>query len=347
MNRRKPRVIVFYGGPTSNFDLSSETGQWVCEYIPRAKYDVTPVEVTADGHWKVPLGNLPRSGSVKRAMEMLSQAIQPLAPSKALERLLDRPVDSLVTVVRGQGGDDGSLHSLGHALHIPVAGSPQNACQQTSNKHIFAQAVADITNTPYTRKFRKKSSSEEIIEEIREQFMPPFFVKPATQEGSFGIEYVESLDQLASAVHRARDNDDDLLLQEKLTGTEFSVTAYEDEQGKIHVLPTTVVVPQKTAFYDHMAKRRPGRVALHTPRTQDNAVLREAEIIARDIYEELGCSGLVTIDMMAHDTGIDTIEVNTIPTFTEMTPLKHQFKASGIHPTRVFDGIIRQSLNTR
>ncbi|MEX0649760.1 MAG: ATP-grasp domain-containing protein [Candidatus Andersenbacteria bacterium] len=342
MIRKKPRVVVFYGGSASNHDLSTETGQWVCQYVPREQYDVTPVEITTDGLWKVPLGSLPRSGSIGQTLTRLSEAVPALSPDRALERLLHHPVQSIFTLVRGHGGDDGSMHSLGSALRIPVVGSPYHTCQRTSDKYLFANTINDITTTPYTRRFRKGTLVEDVLEDIKDEFLPPVFVKPVTEEGSIGIERVETPEELEAAIRRHLAVTD-IILQEHRSGTELAITLTEDARGHIIALPPTIIVPQKTAFYDHLAKRRAGRVALHTPATQDNAVIAEATEIARNIYDELGCRGVATIDMIAEENTVDVLEVNTIPTLSTLTPLQHQLKKAGLHPATFFDSLIKRS----
>ncbi len=343
MNSKRPRIVVFYGGSAHNFDLSSETGQWVCQYIPREKYDVVPVEITPDGKWKVPLGSLPRSGPIGRMMSMLSQAVQALSPTRAIERLLRQPVQGFMTVVRGRGGDDGSLHSLGQALSVPVVGSPYDTCQVTSNKHMFVKTLGDMVDTPYTERFRPRDSVEATVDDIRDRFMLPLFIKPITEEGSFGVEYIESLDELGAAI--GKQHDSNLIVQERLPGQELSISLTQDSRGKVYALPPTIIVPQKAMFYDHLAKRRSGRARLHTPQATDNPIMVEAATIARDVYDELGCQGLVTIDMVAGEDLVDVLEVNTVPTMTEMTPLKHQLKAAGLHPATLFDHLLGRALN--
>lgn len=339
----RPHVVVFYGGTSGSRDLSCETGLWVCQYIPRSKYDVTPVEVTADGKWKVPLGSLPRSGFVKRTLDMLSQATRPLSPAKALERLFMRPIAAMMTVVRGKGGDDGTLHSLGQALSIPVVGSPPHTCQRTHDKHACAQVAEDIVGMPRGMRWLKGTPIEQIVAEARQEFMPPLFVKPAAEEGSVGVSQVSNNDDLATAISAAQANGD-ILIQESIPGQEISVTLVEDSRGKVYVLPPTLIVPQKATFYDHMAKRRAGRVKLHTPEHRENPVLWEAESIARDVYDELGCRGIATIDLVARDGDIQLLEVNTVPTLSEWTPLAHQLRAARTHPSRLIDNIVQRTI---
>jgi D-alanine-D-alanine ligase len=342
---KKPHVVVFFGGHSSNHDLSEETGSWVCHYIPRNKYQVTPVHVTSDGKWQVPLGSLPTTGPIKRMLDMLWQTIPAQVPTQALQRLLQRPVDSMLTVVRGAGGDDGSLHSLGEALSIPVVGSGAATSQHTAHKHTSALLTEEIASAPHTRYFRSVTPLEEIVEETRSEFVPPLFVKPATQEGSVGVEEVKSTDELTAAIKNAREyGGGDILLQERAPGTELAITLVEDAQGRILVLPPTIIIPKKTTFYDQLAKRRPGRVHLHTPLDRDNAVIGEAETIARDVYDRLGCRGIATIDLVSGEAGLDLLEVNTIPTLSEATPLMHQLRAAGLHPEVLLDQLIAQTL---
>jgi D-alanine--D-alanine ligase len=342
MNR--PHIVVFFGGNPGTYDLSRETGHWVCQYIPRTQYQVTPVHVTAEGLWQVPLGSLPQAGNTDVALERLFQAIPALSPLKAMERLIQRPLGALLTVLRGANGDDGALHSLGRALNIPVVGSSLQACLQTAHKGYAAQALDDVATTPYSRIFKINLPIEEIMSDIERDFVPPFFIKPAAQESSIGIEEVQNVSELPAALQRAAAHGD-MLVQEKAVGTELSISLMEDSRGRIHLLPTTIIAPQKSSYYDTLSKRIPGRATLHHPTAGDNPVITEAQAIARDVYDSLGCSGIVSVDMVSGDGIIDVLEVNTIPTLSAATPLLHQLRHANIHPTAALEGIIKRTLN--
>ena len=83
--------------------MSEETGLWLCYFLPRSRYQVTPVRVTPEGRWQVPLGNLPERGPIKKMLSNLFQVVPSVLPSRGVERLLRRPVDALATVLRGRG----------------------------------------------------------------------------------------------------------------------------------------------------------------------------------------------------------------------------------------------------
>ena len=334
----RPRIVVFSGGQEEHAGISSQSGKWLCQYIPRSQYDVVPVEVTHEGKWKVPLGSLPKTGPVGRTMDMLSSVTQPLAPSDALDRLFSKPVDSIITVLRGKGGDDGALHSMGALLGIRVAGSNHHTARSSSHKHQFAHSISDIAATPYSHLVRHTMSAEEIESELRGEFMPPFFIKPVHSENSHGIVRVDSLSHLRRAIESAKQHSQDFIVQEHAPGLELTVTVYMDQKGAIHALPPTIVTPKGSAFYDYHTKQRDGAAQFHTVHSSDKSLAEQAEEIARDVYESLSCQGVATVDMIADAGAIDVLELNTIPTFHPASPILHQLKEAGLHP----EDLIRQ-----
>lgn len=340
--KRKPRVAVFYGGAFDNRDLSLATGQWMCEYVPRSVYEVIPIHVTPDGRWQVPLGSLPANGHVGRVMNMLSEAVPALPRSQAVARLLAREPDVMMTLLRGAGGDDGTIQSLAGAVGVAAVGPTPAVCVTTADKQACARAIESIALSPVALPVPRTMTAQEATYTIREQLPPPLFVKPRATEGSVGVSRVESLGDLSDAIQAAQ-REGDVLVQEAPTGTELSVTVYEDEMGAIRVLPPTVIQPVKAKFFDALAKRRPGRVRLEQ-RVPSDPLVRSAREIAAAVYEQLQAHGVVQIDMVAHDGGIDVLEVNTVPVATPHTPLLSQLHAGHVAPTQFVDGLVRRAL---
>lgn len=351
MKRTRPQVVVFFGGDAGGHDASLSTGHWVCQYVPRETFDITPVRVLPDGRWQVPLGSLPQQGPIERMLQLLfsptgaGTGLRAFSPAEGLQRLLRRPVHALMSVIRGRGGDDGALHGLGQSLQVPVVGSPASTCQVTYHKGLCSTQLKDNFSLPRSISFRADAPLASVLERIQQDFVPPLFIKPATQEGSLGTESVASLDELAAAVRRVQALGGDMLVQERARGTEVNVTLVENDRGKLVVLPPTLIVPRQATFYDRLAKMRPGRVSLHTPDARDNKLLREAETIARDVYQQLGCQGYASVDFIADDNSIDVLEVNTVPTYTAATPLGQQLTAGQLHPATLLDTLIRRALN--
>lgn len=338
----KPLVAVFFGGTVPNHDLSYETGQNICQHIPRSHYTVIPIHVTSDGRWQVPLGTLPQHGSVARVIEMLLEAVPAVTPQHGLERLFTHPVAAFFTLLRGPGGDDGSLHALAHTINVRAVGGAA-ACAATTHKHTMNKLVADIVGTPYTHHYRHGVPNDEIIDTARHEFIPPFFVKPANQEGSSGVEEIHSHDELASALKGSK-NTSDVLLQQPAPGQELVVSLFEDRAGDVHTLPPTVIHPRKTSFYNYLAKRYPGQVALDTGSGAGDQYIKPAVEIAHHLFERLDCHGLVSMDMTIGPQGVHLLDINTIPTFTAHTPLFEQLRQAKLHPSSVLDEVLQQTL---
>ncbi len=344
MSRQRPTIAVFFGGNADSYGLSHQTGNWVCQYIPRSKFNVAPIHITAEGMWQVPLGHLPQTGNVDIAIERLLQAIPALHPQQAIQRLIQRPIAAMMTVLRGKGGDDGMLHGVGEMLDIPMVGSSRQTSQQTSHKQHCFTAVDNITLTPYSRHFSSATPPAEILDEIETYFEAPFFLKPVNQEGSVGMEEITSMADVSKALQRVQRHGD-VMAQQRVPGQEIAVTLYENSRGQIEHLPVTFIVPQKASYYDALAKQRPGRVVLHTPTSQDNPVIIQAQTIAEDVYRSLHCQGMVTVDFIAGDHTLDLLEVNTIPTFSETTPILHQLRGSNTSLAQVLETSINNTLN--
>ena len=341
--KKKPRVAVFFGGTDANRDLSYSTGLWLANSMPRETYDVTPVHVTNKGNWQVPLGALPRQGDVTQVVGKLFEAVPARSPAKAIERLFARDIDALWSVVRGRGGDDGAMAQFGETLKIPVISSPAETCVLTGNKQVCAGAIRNIALGPITATVGQNEEAAEVGESLRNQMAAPLFVKPVNAEGSAGVYRVEVFGELEGAIRGAQRHGD-VLIQEVRAGTEVSVSVYEDAGG-IHALPPTAIVPTRAAFFDSLAKRRAGRVEMKTLDSLESRLAQEVQAVAREIFEALNCRGIVTIDMVVRDDGIEVLEVNTVPTMNAHSPLYHQLRSSGVYPARFVDSIVRRAMS--
>ncbi len=331
----RPRIVVFTGGQKEHATASLESGKWVCEYMPRLQYDITPVEVTPEGKWKVPLGALPKTGHVHRTMDMLSSITEALEPHQAFGRLFSKPVDSIITLLRGTGGDDGAMHSMGNMLKVHVASSGQHTSEIASHKHRFAHAIRDIAPTPYSRFISHTMTAENLENELRQEFIPPFFIKPATGAMSHGIIHIQSDEDIPRAIRMFQKNPQEMLVQEQLPGMELTVTIFTDSKLILHTLPPTIITPKGASFYDYHSKQRESGAHFHPVHKTDSTIIEQAQEIARNVYNELECKGIVTIDMIANDGAIDVLELNTIPTFHPASPIIHQLKTARMHPSEL------------
>lgn len=342
----RPTVVIFFGGTPSNHDLSMESGSWVCRYLPRARYRVAPVRVTTAGQWQVPLGTLPQQGPVDRVLDRLWQAVPAVSPAAGVERLLAHQPRAMMTLLRGHGGDDGALQNLGMTLGVPVLGSSAQTCYETADKQRLLKRLDGIVQTPRTERYRGGAPLDSAVLKARETFRPPFFIKPAAEEGSVGVETIKSMEALPPALAGVQPGQE-LVLQEDVPGVEVVVTLIGEPSGTVRVLPPVLIQPERAPFYDALAKRRAGRVRMVATAWQEDIRLKRAVEAARAAYDELGCAGWVTFDFKVDAARVTLLEVNCIPTFSAFTPFVHQLASAGTSPAAMLDQQIEQHLDTR
>ena len=341
MRRKKPHLAVFFGGTDANHDLSTQTGQWFCQHVPRSSYDITPVHIQPDGSWKVPQGPLPQRGDVAGLLKGFLDGLQKLSPTEGMGRLVTKPLAGLVNLIRGKGGDDGAMHGVAEAMSLPMAGSPLAACQVCSHKHLCYQTIDDIATTPFTLSYGPTEDPATIVEEVRDVLTPPLYVKAATGEGGSGVEQVTSLDELAAAVKRLQQAGHAVLVQEAVTGKELNLTIVGDRAGRLTALPATLITPRESAFYDQPARRHPGRIHAHQLADKEDSVVAQAQDIAQQVWQRVGAKRYASFDFVAEEEGLTLLEVNLIPNASQHALLHGQLKAAGMSPSIFIDGYLR------
>lgn len=338
MQKAKPRIAVFFGGDAATHDASRTTGYAVCEALPRAFFNIVPIRVTHDRQWQVPLGVLPQEGSVSRMLAMLQESVPAVPPAEGLERLLKEPVYTMITLLRGVGGDTGTLQALGDTLHIPVMGSPASTCQLTSQKHHCLHIAQDMIATPHTQWHHPQEPLETVAETIQNSYIFPLFIKHPTLEGSSGVHEVTAQEELLPTLKKAHDTDG-VLVQERISGPELNISVITNSRGRAAALAPVWVKPHKSSFYDYAAKHHPGRVTFPVASSDDMAVTH-AIGAALDLFHAFGCRDYASFDMILSDMGPVLLEINTVPSLTPTTPLLSQLKESKIHPSYLFHRLL-------
>jgi D-alanine-D-alanine ligase len=164
---------------------------------------------------------------------------------------------------------------------------------------------------------------------IQSELTLPLFIKPNNGGSSIGMSKVKNWEELPEALEKAFAEDKQVLVEEFVSGREFSIGIFKGK-GKITVLPATEIVSSKE-FFDYEAKYVPGVCEEITPgRMTEEEVDRVGRIVTK-VYEKLNCKGAVRVDyFLQHETGkFYFIEINTVPGQTETSLISQQVKATG------------------
>jgi D-alanine-D-alanine ligase len=153
----------------------------------------------------------------------------------------------------------------------------------------------------------------------------PIVVKPNFEGSSIGLSIVRDRNLLPSAVDKAFEYGDKVILEEFIDGRELTVGILNDE-----ALPVIEIVTSNKVYdYDAKYKDSATKYIVPAPISEDLSV--EARRLGVLAHNTLGCRSFSRVDMMMALSGdIFVLEVNTIPGMTERSLLPKAAQATGL-----------------
>jgi D-alanine-D-alanine ligase len=183
-------------------------------------------------------------------------------------------------------------------------------------------------------------------EDILRQLSLPVFVKPNNGGSSIGMSKVNDAAALPGALEKAFKEDTQVLVEEFISGREFTVGVFKSAKGII-VLPITEVISKKE-FFDYEAKYQ-GMSEEITPAQIDEATAESIRNAARKVYELFNCRGVVRIDFIYNEQkkAPYMLEINTVPGQSEASIVPQQVRAMGWTLKDFYSALIDEALKRK
>lgn len=144
--------------------------------------------------------------------------------------------DGIFNIIHGSPGEDGKLAGYFDMLGIPYTTCDALTSSITMNKGYTKAILSGIEDLHLARSLQlfanQKGNASEVLKELR----LPYFVKPNNGGSSIGMSKVKEKEELEAALEKAFQEDKQVLVEEFVTGREFSIGMYKTE-GKVTVLP--------------------------------------------------------------------------------------------------------------
>jgi D-alanine-D-alanine ligase len=169
----------------------------------------------------------------------------------------------------------------------------------------------------------------------------PCFVKANKAGSSFGVTKVHKKDNLQNAIDLAFQEDDEIIIESFLDGTEVSVGVIK-YKGETKVLPITEIVSEND-FFDYEAKYL-GKSQEITPARLTKEQEDKVNSIAKRVYDILKMTGFSRSEYIFKDGEPHLLEINTVPGLTRESILPQQAAAAGITMNDLFDNAIEEAL---
>jgi len=331
----KAKIALLTGGYTGEAEVSFKSSAFVYTQIDHGKYDVYLITITKD-HWFYV-----NDAGIKYVISKEDFTLQ-LEASKI-------HFDLAFIMIHGTPGEDGRLQGYFDMLDIPYTSCDALTSSLTMNKgytKAVLQGIKDLHMASSVLLF--ESQYESAVELVEANLSLPYFVKPNAGGSSIGMTKVKTADELPEAITKAFNAENtgkQVIVEEFVTGREFSEGIYKNEHDELVVLPATEVITSRE-FFDYEAKYTPGLTEEITPADLTAEQNTRIAQLLKEIYVRLNCKGMVRIDFfLEKDTDkFYFIEINTIPGQTPQSFIPQQVRAAGMTETDFYGQLIEVAL---
>jgi len=315
------------GGYSSEYKISLKSGNVVYQYLNKEKFNACRVHIFKN-RW-VYVDDQDKEYAVNRHDFTV----------KLPEGMLT--FDCVFNAIHGTPGEDGLMQA-----YFALLGIPQTSCDHYQSALTFNKRDLLSVLKPYGIPCATSYylNSGDLIDEDRiiEKVGLPCFVKANKAGSSFGITKVYESSELKSAIDRAYEEDDEILIESFLNGTEVSVGVIR-HHGETLVLPVTEIVTEND-FFDYEAKYE-GKSREITPARITKIQEENVVNMARQVYDILKMRGFSRSEFIFIGDEPHMLEMNTTPGLTEESILPQQAGVAGISLPELFEGAIAEALD--
>lgn len=254
------------------------------------------------------------------------------------QKLKDGKYDYAYNALHGKYGEDGCIQGVLEILQIPYTGCGVMSSAICMNKEYTKRILATNPEIPLAKSVFVRKGED--VKEMTKDLKYPVFTKPVSEGSSFGMTKVNTPDELEDAYNAAIKYNDDVLIEEFISGAFVTVGVLEKDGKNI---PTEILeIRPKNEWYDFESKYTPGMSEFVLPAELDEEMTKKVKHIAVLAHETAGCRGLSRVDFMISKDAIPyVIEINTSPGMTATSDLPAQSKVMGIS----YDNLVQIIMN--
>jgi len=320
-------IAIVCGGDSSEFEVSLKSGANLKTMMDSEKY-TSYIVFMKDSYWAVRIEGREDIQIDKSDFSFV------LDGSKIT-------FDCAYITIHGTPGENGILQSYFELIKMPYTSCNVFVSALTFNKFACKSFLKEF-DIPSADAMMVRKGDKINADAILLRLGSPCFVKPNNAGSSFGVSKVKSAKDIIPALEKAFAEDDEVIIEQFLSGTEVTNGVY-CVNGKITVLPITEIVSENE-FFDYEAKYT-GKSHEITPARLSKEIETATKELTERIYKIMGCTGIVRIDYIINGKGINLLEVNTTPGMSPASIIPQQIKAEGLEHKNVFGDIIEDSIS--
>ena len=300
------------GGYSDEYKVSLKSGELIFDSLDRNLYRVFKV-VILENEWYL-------LGDDGEKYPILKEDFSAVVQEEKIR------FDVCFNTIHGKPGENGELQAYWNVIGQKYTGCNFYQSALTFNKKdtlaVLAKYGVPSAESVYLRK-GERYDTDQILSIVG----LPCFVKPNQSGSSLGISKVKAKEEFEKAIALAFEQDEEILIERFLEGTEVSVGVV-DFQGETTVVGITEIIPE-SEFFDYRAKYE-GASQEITPARLDDETREKVEKIAKRAYDALGMTGFSRSEYIIVNAEPYMLEMNTNPGFSPTSILPQQAKHYGI-----------------
>lgn len=357
----KTNIAVFFGGRSTEHEISVISANQAMAAMDSDKYNVIPVYITKDGRWFTGEA-LTDVKNYRNTAELLKQCTQvymrPIYGDynlyKAERKMFGSDVfaklDAAIPVLHGSNGEDGIFEGVLETIGIPYAGcgtlASANGMDKITMKMILASDGIPVVDYVWFTDKQWFAHRDELIAKIESKLGYPVIVKPANLGSSVGIGRADNREELLSKVDDARRYSARIIVEDLVENLqEINCAVLGDcDEYRTSVLEEPIKSGEILSYTDKYMGGTKDNRGMHASKKRIPADLPKEEteriqFLAGETFRVLSCHGVSRVDVMvdAKTRNIYVNEINTIPGSLSF----YLWEAAGLKFDKLMDELVR------
>ena len=333
----KTNIGVFFGGCSTEHEISVISASQAMSAIDRSVYDVTPIYITKQGKFYtgealLDVANYRNTTSLlEKCKEVYMRPVKgdfnlylmkkPLFGSNIATKL-----DVAIPVLHGSYGEDGTFEGILDAMGIPYAGcnvlASANGMDKITMKMILQACGVPVVDYVWFTDGQWRANKDAMIQNIESKLGYPVIIKPANLGSSVGIGRATNRETLIERINDAERYSSRIIVEhmvENLHEVNCSVLGDCDEY-ETSVCEEPIKSGEILSYEDKYMGGTKGAKGMQASQKRIPADLPEEisnriRFLAGETFRVLSCHGVSRVDViMDADNGeIYVNEINTIP----------------------------------
>jgi D-alanine-D-alanine ligase len=328
----KSNIALLTGGFSAESNISQLSAAKVYEWIDKTIYNVWLIQISKEDWY------FESDGGRKISVDRNDFSLNTDAGKIKFDLAVFFPL-------HGPPAEDGKIQG-----YLDMLGIPYTGCGVLTSAISFDKSACKLflkpTGVAMANSILCKDVNLVAVHQttIMASLSFPLFVKPNKNGSSYGISKVMIAEELETALKKAFQFDDEVIVEEFIEGREFSCGVYELAGETKALLPTEII--SHTGFFDYEAKYM-GKSNEVTPADLSAEQTQEIQFWATKLFLALGCKTLSRIDFILKNNTFYFLEANTTPGMTNESLVPQQVRAVGMDVSWFINALIGERLNSK